>query len=235
MPTTFSVAEQVKRVRGTLDALGQTQLPFATAKAINATLLEVQRVELASINRAFTVRRPDFAKRSVKIERADFATKKNPVGRIGIQGDRADVYAKFEAGGTKAPRAGQHVAVPITGSLVKRNARSIVPRELRPAQLGQSLTVRVFERRFKKDPSHSGLFAVDRVAEAQAQRLKGQGKRVGKRIASRAVPRLLYALPSTVPITRRLDFVPTARAVVGSAFVPNLRAAVAEALRTARK
>lgn len=172
MPT-ISVAGDVRRLRATLDRVGQQQLPYATAKAVNATLLAVQDAERKRLREVFTVRRAAFVDRLVKIERADFATKRNAVGRVGIQGDRADVLAKFEQGGTKRPAGGHALAVPVVGSIAKPRAGSVVPdgthtgaQDLRARALlgNQLLTLRAFLKAYN---GGRGVFVVARAAEAK--------------------------------------------------------------------
>jgi hypothetical protein len=111
MTVSIDVTATVRDFAATLDQFHQRQLPFATANAINDTLLEVQTAERAHIHAAFTVRRTSFIDNLVKITK--FAKKDDPSGEIGIRGpnsapDRADILTKFETGGTKTPRSSSH-------------------------------------------------------------------------------------------------------------------------------
>ena len=118
------------------------QTPFALANAINRTLEEGQVAMRAQLPREFTIRRPDFINRLVKIENADRARKDRLVGRMGIQGNRADILTKFETGGVKLPIRGKSLALPIDA---KRNKYDIVPTGKRPGKLlGKAKQNRVF-------------------------------------------------------------------------------------------
>lgn len=230
----LSVHTDVRRVRASLDAFARDQVPFATAKAINATMLEVQAAARAGLAQHFTLRRRPFAERLVKIERGGFATKQKPVGVVGIQGPRADVLAKFEPGGTKRPRDLGRIAVPRVGGIAKPRPTSIVREELRPGALLDNtlLSLRAFVRPFKSDPKTRGIFVVDRRHEARlgARRRGGRGASAAQQ--KRARPQLVYTLKPSVPIPATLGFVPLTRRVVSERLVPNLQTAVRAALAT---
>lgn len=98
---------------------------FPASVGLNRTADEIQRAQQESLHNRFTLRRPEFVKRTIyRKPGEDFATKGNLVARVRIHDDR-DVLAKFEAGGEKRPRDGKALAIPIN---VKRNQRDIVPK-----------------------------------------------------------------------------------------------------------
>jgi hypothetical protein len=196
------------RVRTTIDTSkiegAARQVPFALAKAITDVLKSGQAAEIKHMGQSFTIRRKDFARLSVKI--TGFPNKNKPVGEIAIAspGGRSDIFQKFETGADKFPHGGRtFIAVPRTGSLVKKRKSSIVPDRMRPKALQSSITLRTFVAPFKKDPSKMGIFAVDRAAEARARRT---GK---KRDSNQARPTLLYTLIDEAPIKDSLEFVRT--------------------------
>lgn len=104
-----------KQCLGNLTDLEQRQVPFALSKAVNATALDVQTSVRARQRKIFTLRRPDWADRSVKMVK--FAKKIDPSATIGIHppgGDqRADIITKFEADTQKISRTGGRVAIPV--------------------------------------------------------------------------------------------------------------------------
>lgn len=123
----------------TIMGAAESQLPFATAKALNECAVIFQNDLRKVMQEDFTIRRP-WVLQGVKIDRQDFATKQNLGVRIHI--DEAGAYGgrgflkKFELGGFRAPGAGKRALVmPFTGSAAKRNANSIVPDKLRPKNL----------------------------------------------------------------------------------------------------
>ena len=211
------VSGDVRRLRASLDRLGQQQLPFATMRAVNRTLEDVQAAERAHIARVFRVRRPDFINRLVKIGPGDFATKANLVGRVGIQGPRADILAKFELGGPKV-FTGRTIALPAT---IRLNKSEIIPRGRRPRRLLDNPRNRAF---------------IVRTATGTGLVLQRTGrKQVGPHQVGRD-PRLrvVYGLARQAQIPATLEFQATGRAVVRGRFALNLRAALTEALATAR-
>ena len=124
-------------------ALGElkSELPYATSVAINNTLVDVQTANINHMRDVFTIRREAFLKRSVKITR--FAKKTDLTGTIEIAdvgGKRtADIFTKFERGGTKTATQGRNVAIP--SSQVKPSKSGIIPKSRRPANLPRSFKI----------------------------------------------------------------------------------------------
>ena len=186
------------------------QVPFATSVAINETAKDFQKVQVAHIESAFTIRRQTFARRAVKIK--PFSTKQRLTATVSIDppGGKADILAKFETGGTKRPR-GQHIAVPVG---VRTSPTRVIPKARRPRQLLQKPNVFALRQRRGKLPP--GIY-----------------RRMGARRAGKRV-KLLYAFKTSVPIDARLDFLETGQRVVRQRFGRNFQRAYAKALRTAR-
>lgn len=225
--TTVKVGVSVDRSR--LEANAR-QVPFALKNTIASLLKAGQEAERARMAQVFTLRRKDFARLSVKI--TEFPTKTKLVGEVAISspGGRSDIFGKFETGADKVPHNGrQFLAVPRTGSLVKKRKSSIVPDQLRPAALKHSLTLRTFVKPFRKDPSKLGIFAVDRAAEARARRT---GK---KRDANRARPTLLFTLIEEAPIADSLKFVDTVTKTINRELATTFEQEFARAVATAKR
>lgn len=211
------VAIDIRHNLGLADRFLRTtarQIPFATAKAINDTLKQAQEAVRHGIEQRFTLRRPQWVLRTVKINRGDFATKRKLEGKLQIDPNR-DVLAKFERGGIKRPQEGRHLAVPIEA---KRTGSGVVSR----AQLPKKLE-------FRQLPG--GQI----VGRKKTFLVRGVGifQRYGRRAASKV--RMLFAFVRQVPIPPDLRFVETARAVVRRRFDDNFRKAWDFALRTARR
>ena len=192
----------------------ERQLPFAITAAINDTLALAQNAERAEIARRFTIRRKPFAERSVKI--AKFAKKGAPVGELAIEspGGRSDVFGKFEWGGTMRPRDGRSLAIPVTGSTVKRSERTVVRHELRPGALLEA----------GQTPAGNRVFL----------RTRSDGRRALFEAMPKGRARLLYRLRPSAQLEARLGFVDTAARVIPRAFPIAFRASLARALATAR-
>ena len=191
------------------------QTSFALSVAINDTLKDAQKVQRAHQRRVFTVRRPQFVDRSVKIKR--FATKRTLTGTMSIDPPggqkRADIITKFERGGQKRPRDGRHLAIPIDA---KRTKAGVVSRRNRPKGFN-------FKRVGRSIRGDRRTFIIPGV---------GIFQRVGRRKNSRI--RLLYAFKTQVPIDRRLDFIQNAERVVRQMFDRNFDRAFDRAMATAR-
>lgn len=189
------------------------QLPFATARAINATAKDFQRFQRMHMENVFTVRRKSFVRRAVKIKPFARKTSLEAIVSIDLPGGRSDILAKFEVGGRKTARDGGSVAVPIA---VRKTKAGIVSRRQRP----RSFNFRRVGRSWRGDRR---TFLIPRT---------GIFQRHGPRGASSI--RLLYRFASGVNIPRTLRFVANARKVVPKVFPGHFRTALRDAIRTAR-
>lgn len=185
------------------------QAPFAISKAVNAVANHGQQAIRENIKSKFTLRRETFVLNTVKIERADRATKTKLDATIRIDPTR-DFLAKHEAGGIKTARDGRSIAIPTEH--VRRNKSDIVPKAQRPRVLLDSKSA-LKGRIFKTD---TGIL-----------RTLGRGKA--------RVTNLLYALVRSVRITPRLGFVVTATKEIQSTWKGEMTSAFIEAERTARR
>lgn len=194
------------------------QVPFALAKAINDSLLDGQKAQRTHMAEAFTIRRKPFVERSVKV--TQFANKNTVTGELAIEppgGEaRADLFTKFETGGKKTPREGGSIAIPITGTPIKRTARSVIPQAKRPRQiLAQPESGEARYVLIRRDDG-SGLIVQRR----------GRGKR------EQLVP--VYLLSKEAPIDNRLRFVPTVTKAVQAGIQGHFVKRFAEAVATSR-
>lgn len=131
-----SITVDSKALEKSLDDLGRSQLPFSTAKAINRILITSQKEQLAAMSTAFVLRRPAYAKRSIKI--SQFAKKNVLTGIIGVAniGAQTSVFEKFEAGGNATGKNGGRKAVPSV--YVRPNKGKVIPAGKRPRNLKNS-------------------------------------------------------------------------------------------------
>lgn len=123
-----------------LSNVRRDQLPFATSLAVNWTALGAQRDIRAHVRQEFTLRRPDFILKTIKVEKGDWATKRNPLAfRLKIDDKRydkgrRDLLAKFEAGGTRA-RPDRDAPVFIPSEHARPQFAAITPKRLFPFAL----------------------------------------------------------------------------------------------------
>jgi hypothetical protein len=92
------------------------RLAYNTAQALNETAKAVQLEERANLDRKFTIRKPAFMYRLIKIFTFASAKLGRPFVEIGIDPTKSRVLlGLFEKGGEKQPVKGKSVAVPLTG------------------------------------------------------------------------------------------------------------------------
>lgn len=205
------------------------QLPFAASKALNTTANQIQRAVQDDLATQFTLRRPDFIKRTIyRKPGEDFARKAFLVAAVRVD-ERRDLLAKFQKPGTKVPRQGRSLSLP---GDVKRNKADIVTRGNRPRafnlqKVGQ--LTRGDRRTFVIERGGAPWLLLQRVGRSTRR------SRAGRAATGRDPQvRVLWIFKRSVRIPKRLPFYEQARRVVRGGLNENLRVALADAIRTAR-
>ncbi len=219
-------AAQVSR---TMRRIFADQLPFAAAKAINDTAKEAQSRQRAGMADRFTIRRPSFVNRAVKIK--PFANKRHLSATIQIEPpggqQRADILTRHEEAHEREPRSGQALVVPLE---IRPNIRAVVKKRDRPKAFAfthvrtTSGGVQIYEGRRR-------TFMV-RMPDGSGWILQRTGP--GRWGSLFHGTRVLYVLRPTVPIEARLEFIATITKAVDETFPRNFERAFARAMKTAR-
>lgn len=122
----------LEEVRRAVTDVQRKQIPFATANALNAVLIDAQTaLRDREFDHAFKLRRPDFIYREGAKRLGPAARKDRQFVTLGTS-DRADFLDKFTTGGIKHPTQGRTVAVP---GQVRRNKRDLITKGNRPRSL----------------------------------------------------------------------------------------------------
>jgi len=105
------------------------RLAYNTAQALNETAKAVQLEERANLDRKFTIRKPTFMYRLIKIFKFASARQGRPFVEIGIDTSKQRALLSFfEKGGIKKPVKGKSVGVPVTGEAARPTFRqSVIP------------------------------------------------------------------------------------------------------------
>lgn len=198
--------------RATLQRIGR-QAPFAVATGLNNLANEAQRAVQDSLGDRFTLRRPDFVKKTIfRAKGTDFATKSKLQAVVRVNPAR-DFLAQHEDGEVKTARSGTHVAIPLLA--VQPTRDTVVPRRLRPSGLRNNPHVR-------KITTPAGTFLV------RNRPGRGRGGLNGWRTE------FLYELKRGVPLRPRLRFHATTQRVIDASWERQLMAGIERALSTAR-
>jgi len=189
---------------------GKRQVPYALSVGLNNIALDAQQSMRLRLRRVFTLRRPTFIERLVKIEK--FAKKGDPSTRFGIAGPRADLLTKFEAGGPKPVRSSS-VALPVGAG---RTKSGIISTFKRPRVL---LASRAAKRVFVVQTKSGNRLILQRT-----------GKRKGGKVKAlfALIPKQKVHIPAT------LEFERTVAGVIRGRALRHLQAAFAKAMSTAR-
>jgi hypothetical protein len=182
------------------------QVPYALSLAINNTLVDSQKAEIARVSSGFLIRRASYLKQSIKI--SPFAKKSSLTGIISVAnvGAYPSVFAKFEGNSTKTPFRGSNIAIPT--SYTRPNASVVVSQGKRPKNLAKAFVIK---------GSNGESFLMIRNAK---------GKYKGLQVA--------YVLKPSVPITsHRLSFTDTITATINARLQTNWSTAWDKAVATA--
>jgi len=205
------------------------QARFAVSLAINRTLNAIQAEERTVMGRNFHLRRKQFVERLVKINPSDRATKQNLVGRVGIQGPRADLLTKFEAGGPKMAIEGRHLADPLQVNLT---GAGIIKKDQRPkAVLAPGARGFILPSRKTGEP-----VILQRVGRKLSLKRKRNRATSPRPLAQGHDPnlRIRYSLLRGVTLPPLLHFEETANRIVKERFPQILADSFAHALETAK-
>lgn len=208
---------------GELDSIARRQLPYATARALNAVAFDFQDAQRGGLAERFRLRRPAFVQQGIyfpKQQRADYR-RGDLSATVSIEPKR-DFLSKFEQGGWKAPRSARRLAVPIGA---RRTKSDIVQAGDRLGALGFRL-----HGRGPKGTVGRGLkrtFSI-RFPDGRGYIFRRVGRGKGSTV------HLLYLFRPRVAIPPSLEFHATAVEVARARFVPAFAAAFGDALRTAR-
>lgn len=205
-----------------VDDLALNQVPFALAKSLTRTAQNRQKaVQDALGDGRFILRQPAFLRAGVRIEPA---TKANLVARIK---DIDWFMVLQETGGTKLPRYGEFIAVPLSGARPtpqSKIADSDLPAAvmksgngfIRPNQQGVPIMYRIVLKAGRRGKLARGIAGISKAAAWERQVLP------------------MYALVKQAHITAVFGFKDTVMNGVEAIFRDNFAREFEEAKRTAR-
>ncbi|WP_454273323.1 hypothetical protein [Roseovarius sp. MBR-154] len=200
------IDHNIRQVQRGLNDVARRQIPFATSKAINDALREIERNMIKRMRRVLD-RPTRFTLRAFAIRRA---SKRRLTGAIFARDRQAGYLSFAESGGTRRPD-GRALAVP-TGRRLNRFGN--VPRGGVRSDLGKD---RVFSGKPKGNQGPAGVY-----------------QRMGR--GGRAALRQLYIYkPFTRYLRKPLGFGKTARTTAEKRLPTLLQRALLAAIRTARR
>jgi hypothetical protein len=199
-------------VVNTLDNLAARQMPFATARAINAVGVDFEQAQRQRMHQVFRIRGNPLFLELQGVKFLDgFATKGHESITMGID-PKADFLSKFETGEAKTATKGPFVATPDD---IRSDPMTILSEAQRPVALfADQKANQVFEIR----------------PGANARLLPGIWQRSGKGGLQR-----LFALSQSVPIPADLEFEDTARKTVDTMWAQRFSEAFEYALSKAKE
>lgn len=212
----IGLKSDIEKLTASLTAFNPDQLPYTIARALTTTAKQAQAAVRDAMPENFILRRKAFIESGVLVEPA----KKDKL--TAIVWDRDDFMARQESGADKIPvDGGKNLAVPLAA---RPNPRSIIPEELRPANLGKAVyTV-----------SRNGNLITKKGSGNAAFRLVSNGKTY---LAYRSAEglQLMYLLIPSAKITPRLHLAEITLRVVKENFATNFMEAARIAMETRRE
>jgi hypothetical protein len=236
----ISIRFDTSEVERDLTEIERKHVPYATAQALNATAIQGQVAVQESLDDSFTLRRRDWARRSIKMRREDFAKKTDLAATVRVEtpGDpaRSDILEKFEKGGTKTPE-GQSLAIP---HKARSGKKGVVRKGMRPKDFmfeywGSGPRGEIYRGRDR-------TFMIRRAdGTGGIYQRKGKATKAGKSAGRRRMKegrdlniKTLYRFTPEAHIDSRLHFEETMRGVVRARFSANLDIALTTAINGGR-
>ncbi|HEX7052054.1 MAG TPA: hypothetical protein VF188_17735 [Longimicrobiales bacterium] len=218
-------------------AIFHDQLPFAMARAVNATAFDARDAIRRGIEERFIVRRR-WVVNGIQIPRGGRATKQKPEAIVELERRRA-FLAKFEEGGTKRGAPDLPIAIPTEH--IRPTPRQIPPLALYPKNLRLQERRDVFgllaarttltKRGVVQLKGKRRTFVIDPMHHNAGPELWGVWQRFGP---ARHQIRLIWAYRRQIPIPPTLRFGETGRKTVEEKWDKNFTRAFDRAIRTAR-
>lgn len=222
----IDVTTNARDVSRDLVRVFEDQVPYSAARAVRATALDFQKAQRAHQREIFTVRRPTFVDRAVKIR--EWPTKAKPEAEVAIDppggSARADILTKFEEETRKAPISASRLAVPHTD--VPKTGAGIVRANFRPGR---------FAFREVGRTAAGGIMSRGEQRTFSVRKPDGTGfiaQRVNRSGQSRL--RTLYIFEPEVPIRPELHFEANAERTVRDRFEVHFAQEFNRAIGTAR-
>jgi hypothetical protein len=220
----IDVRSNIKTLSREFDALAQKQVPFATAKALNAVGKRIQGGEEDNFLDKFKNPTP-FTRKSVGFSRA---TKAEPTVTVYVKDIAARYLQPYEDGGKHFLNS----RALLNPKDIKLNAYGQLPKATL-ARLKARPDIFIGIVKTKAGPVN-GVW--QRVTDTSRVTLLGaNGKRLrGLNKGPTARLKLLIRFGDALPVKQRLDFGGTAAKIVAVHIEPEFEAAMAQALATAR-
>jgi len=206
---TINVQSNIKEFTRDLSRMAKEQIPYATSRAMNDTMVQAQEAEVSNVQAVFNnkVKWWNKANRRTGI-RVEFSNKKNLTAAVYTGAYFATMQ---EDGGIKRPHQGKRLAVPAQG----------IPKKYRntPGASGAAKALKeprtfIFNGGYGKRDFTPGIW-----------------QRKGKK---RLPIRLLFHWETAANIKPRFRFIATARDTVDKRFMRNFSQRLDQAIATAR-
>lgn len=201
---TINVQSNIKEFTRDLNRMAKEQIPYATSRAMNDTMVQAQEAEVTNVQSVFNnkVKWWNKANRRTGI-RVEFSNKKNLTAAVYTGAYFADLQ---EEGGIKKPHQGKRLAVPAQG----------IP------------------KKYRNKPGLSGVqraLQEPRSFILSTGATPGVWQRKGKK--PRPI-RLLFHFEQQATVKPRFRFISTARETTEKRFMHNFSQRLDQAIATAR-
>lgn len=219
----ISVQHHLRDATRAISEFAAKQVPFATAQALNALAVDVQRAEQANMRRVLDRPTP-FTVNSVRVQRAN---KRNLVATVFVMDIAARYLEPYEVGGKnvlngRAFLNPRHQALNQYGNIPRRTIARLATRS--DIFIGKVKT---------KNGMVSGVWQrTNDVARVTSKTGKVRKTRKGLNTSGRM--KLLIAFTDAHPVRQRLRYRELAQRVVDRQFRRRFDGAMAAAMRTAR-
>lgn len=109
----------------------EKNLAFSVAQALNDCVKDAQARARAQMREVFTIRKPDFVDKRIKIFAFASVKQDRTFAEIGIDQKERLLLSLLQTGGARPPFTGRAEAVPITGNAARPSFADSVPSNMR--------------------------------------------------------------------------------------------------------
>jgi hypothetical protein len=224
MKSRFYVRADTAALKAALSSIEQSQLPFATARALTTTAKQGQAAVRARLPQIFTIR-TTWLDKGIQVRSASKRDLRAAVV------SRDEFMGLQETGGEKKPRKGRAIGVP--KAIREPKTKVTKPSEWPGALLARSAKAKPRRRKVRGKGSYKKpKFFLTTLKKGRRAGLQAVVQRDDP--MTRYPLRVLYVLQPSVRVKGDLKMRETVAAVVSERFASNFSEALAEALRTAK-
>lgn len=194
----ITISVDIRDVQKAFNQLG-ADMAWVGSQTVNDVLVLAQNAQYKTMRENFTIRNEAFLKYSVRLKFAKRGQYEGSIYIASLGGKQtADIWEKFEGGGTKTPTRGKNIAIPTDDAWPNRSR--VKPQRNKPRNLTRSFVIK------------KGTNTFIMARKGKRAKLDGSGRD--------ANIKLMYVLEPSVKIPDKLNFYSTCVPIIQDNIIP---------------